>query len=200
MALPPSTDGARQRANEADRNEVPRGDQRRRSVHSSGRLPRRALPRTITSRSARESNVAPVDRGWPETGWITAHRSTSVLAGFRFSQERSPLRGALVSKRQRPPLQRWMPSAPPVRRHGDESRRRPGVTGRIRPSGPTRPAVRPRRGSPGQSGHGIHPARDRPRPGPVLRPSRRCPGQAELACGKRLGCQHWPPAPAEAGD
>ena len=28
-----------------------------------------------------------VDRGWPETGWMTARRVTSVFAGFRFPRE-----------------------------------------------------------------------------------------------------------------
>jgi transposase, IS6 family len=28
-----------------------------------------------------------VDRGWPETGLVTAHRATSVFAGFRFPRE-----------------------------------------------------------------------------------------------------------------
>jgi transposase, IS6 family len=36
---------------------------------------------------AREGTVALVDRGWPETGRVTAHRATSVFAGFRFPPE-----------------------------------------------------------------------------------------------------------------
>ena len=31
--------------------------------------------------------VAFVDRGWPETGLVTARRTTSVFAGFRFPRE-----------------------------------------------------------------------------------------------------------------
>jgi transposase-like protein len=31
--------------------------------------------------------VALVDRGWPETGRVTARRTTSVFAGFRFPPE-----------------------------------------------------------------------------------------------------------------
>ncbi len=31
--------------------------------------------------------VALADRGWPETGGVTAHRTTSVFAGFRFPPE-----------------------------------------------------------------------------------------------------------------
>ena len=61
-----------------------------------GKLSRTALPRQewisfipgahpgyITLDGA----VALVDRGWPETGRVTAHRATSVFAGFRFPRE-----------------------------------------------------------------------------------------------------------------
>jgi transposase, IS6 family len=35
----------------------------------------------------RRGTVALVDRGWPETGRVTARRTTSVFAGFRFPPE-----------------------------------------------------------------------------------------------------------------
>src|SRR5689334_18716682 len=43
---------------------------------------------TVTIRWATVSGtVALVDRGWPETGRMTARRATSVFAGFRFPPE-----------------------------------------------------------------------------------------------------------------
>jgi hypothetical protein len=39
------------------------------------------------SDAKRLDTVALVDRGWPETGRMTARRMTSVFAGFRFLQE-----------------------------------------------------------------------------------------------------------------
>src|ERR1017187_10938757 len=97
MAHPHSAEGARQIATRRTGTRSPRDERRRRSVHRPGTLPRRALPRIIASRSTRESAVALVDRGWPETGWVTAQRATSVFAGFRFPREMIPVRGALVS-------------------------------------------------------------------------------------------------------
>ena len=41
----------------------------------------------LSYRDVEEGTVALVDRGWPETGRVTAHRATSVFAGFRFPPE-----------------------------------------------------------------------------------------------------------------
>jgi IS6 family transposase len=43
--------------------------------------------RRIRVLGATEGTVAFVDRGWPETGLVTARRTTSVFAGFRFPSE-----------------------------------------------------------------------------------------------------------------
>src|SRR5258707_13070225 len=54
------------------------------------------MPNTLTCSTAAGTGraghppwgtVALVDRGWPETGPVTAHRATSVFAGFRFSPD-----------------------------------------------------------------------------------------------------------------
>jgi hypothetical protein len=52
----------------------------------SGRPPVRRDVRSVVLRLARENEgtVALVDRGWPETSRVTAHRTGSVFAGFRF--------------------------------------------------------------------------------------------------------------------
>jgi hypothetical protein len=52
----------------------------------SGRPPVRRDVRSAVLRLARENEgtVALVDRGWPETSRVTAHRTGSVFAGFRF--------------------------------------------------------------------------------------------------------------------
>ena len=97
MALPHSAEGARQIAARRTGTRSPPDDRRRRSAHRQGSLPRPALSRIIASRSTRESAVALVDRGWPDTGWVTGHRATPVFAGFRFPREMIPVRGALVS-------------------------------------------------------------------------------------------------------
>jgi transposase-like protein len=42
---------------------------------------------TTPARITHDGTVALVDRGWPETGRMTARRTTSVFAGFRFPPE-----------------------------------------------------------------------------------------------------------------